>query len=66
MALSPITSQSTLDTLAEFAALGEDCENCLEDEIEVDDDRDNDNPADRGGLDSDDEEDDPGGTHGEL
>ncbi len=34
--LAPITSQSTLDTLAEFAALGEDCENDLEDEVETD------------------------------
>ena len=38
--LAPITSQSTLDTLAEFASEGEDSENCLEDEIEEDDDRD--------------------------
>ncbi len=40
--LAPITSQETLDTLAAFAAEGEDCENCLEDEIEEDDDRSND------------------------
>ena len=34
--LAPITSQETLDTLAAFASEGEDCENCLEDEVETD------------------------------
>ncbi len=41
--LVPVTSQETLDTLAAFAAEGEDCQNDLEDEEEQDDDRDSDN-----------------------
>lgn len=44
-----------LDTLASFGASLEDREPDLEDEEEVDDDRDSDNPADQGGIDFDDE-----------
>ncbi len=54
----PVTSQETLDTLAEFASDGEDRENDLDDEHGEDDDRANDNPADRVALDEDMEPDD--------
>jgi len=59
-------SPDLLDRLATFQAGVEDLEPDLHDEIEQDDDRDNDNPADRDGLledreDADEpEEDDPG------
>ncbi len=65
--LAPITSQRTLEALAAFGAEGEDRENDLEDEVEVDIARFQFCNLNLGlAQDEDMEEDDPGGTYGEL
>ncbi len=64
--LAPIASQRTLDALAAFGAEGEDVENDLEDELEVAIGATGFFYAGMMSQDEDMEEDDPGGTFGEL
>ena len=65
--LIPVRRQETLDVLAAFGAEGEDRENDLDDEVEVDIARFQFCNLNLGlAQDEDMEEDDPGGTYGEL
>ena len=64
--LVPVRHQDTLDALAAFATEGEDRENDLEDEVEVDISKTSWFRANMLAENEDMEEDDPGGTYGEL